>query len=386
MIRYRLPFSEPLIALAAGVLLGPAMLSLLNLDWGGARPEVVEQLARIAVGLAVVGAALRLPRNYPRGQLRDLVWMLGPVLVLMAATGTLILWALPGVDLGLAAVLGAALAPTDPVLAGSIVTGRLAKERLPARLRQIISGESGANDGVALALVMLPILLLRHPASDAMFDWTRLIFLEIVLAAAFGWLVGWVVGRGEGYVERDELPTPDSLGVMAIALTLLLLGLVRWAGGDGILAAFAAALAYRRTAPEKEEQQQRRFQEIINRLAMTPVAVVLGVILPWHRWMEMGWPLLLAALAIPVLRRLPWTCLLRSRIGAASRPADAAFLGLFGPVGLAALFYCCLASRRLDEPRVFIIGSAVIAASFLVHGIAATPLTQRMHPHHDESG
>jgi NhaP-type Na+/H+ or K+/H+ antiporter len=66
-----------------------------------------------------------------------------------------------------ALLIGSVLAPTDPVLADSIIAGKTAEENVPERLRNSITAESGANDGLALLLVMMPILLLTKSPGDA---------------------------------------------------------------------------------------------------------------------------------------------------------------------------------------------------------------------------
>lgn len=83
------------------------------------------------------------------------------------------------------------------------------------------------------------------------------------------------------------------------------------------------------------------------------------------------------AAAVVLLRRLPVFYLLSARISPIKRPDEALFAGWFGPLGVAAMFYAMLSMRKIDQPQVWVITGAVVAASILVHGITATPLTHR---------
>ncbi len=91
--------------------------------------------------------------------------------------------------------------------------------------------------------------------------------------------------------------------------------------------------------------------------------------------MDLGWTGLLLALAV-LLRRLPAVLALRPLLGRVGGTRDALFLGWFGPIGVAALFYANLAVRESGAEEAWIVGSLVICASILVHGLSATPLTR----------
>ena len=94
---------------------------------------------------------------------RELLVVLGLGMPVMWLASSTLVYLVLGVPLLLALLIGAVLTPTDPVLSDSIVTGRLANETVPGRLRHAISAESGANDGLALLLMMLPVALLTDP-------------------------------------------------------------------------------------------------------------------------------------------------------------------------------------------------------------------------------
>jgi sodium/hydrogen antiporter len=160
ILKERTPVSEPLIALIAGVVIGPAVLGLLDLADIGDQTLILEEAALVTLGVALVGVALRLPVGYSSGNWRLLIVLLGIVMPLMWLAGGFLVYLILGVPFWVAVLIGAIVTPTDPVVASSIVAGGVAERNLPAPLRHAISAESGFNDGLALPFVVLPVLVL----------------------------------------------------------------------------------------------------------------------------------------------------------------------------------------------------------------------------------
>ena len=136
--------SELLVALLFGVLLGPAILGLLHpSSWGIKLEDLLEQPARLTLAIGLIGVALQLPKNYSSRHWKPLAVLLLLVMPLMwLSSGLLVYWLLE-LPFWEAMLAGAAITPTDPIVASSIVTGVVAKENLPGRLRHILSAESG---------------------------------------------------------------------------------------------------------------------------------------------------------------------------------------------------------------------------------------------------
>src|ERR671913_54336 len=197
LLKERTPVSEPLIALLAGVLIGPAALGLLDLADLGYQTLILEEAALITLGVALVGVALRLPVGYSSSNWRLLFVLLGIVMPLMWIVGGLLAYLIVGVPFWVAVMIGAIVTPTDPVVASSIVAGGVAERNLPARLRHAISSESGFNDGLALPFVVLPVLVLTEPQGEVLGHWlTHTVLLEIVAGAALAasWAI-WLARR-----------------------------------------------------------------------------------------------------------------------------------------------------------------------------------------------
>src|SRR5215203_4124165 len=120
ILKERTPVSEPLIALLAGVLIGPAALGLLDLADLGNQTLILEEAALITLGVALVGVALRLPVGCASGNWRLLFVLLGIVMPLMWIVGGLLAYLIVGVPFWVAVLIGAIITPTDPVVASSI--------------------------------------------------------------------------------------------------------------------------------------------------------------------------------------------------------------------------------------------------------------------------
>jgi NhaP-type Na+/H+ or K+/H+ antiporter len=378
VLKERTPVSEPLVALLAGVLIGPAAFGLLDLAGLGNQTVILEEAALLTLGVALVGVALRLPVGYASTHWRLLVVLLGIVMPLMWLAGGLLAYLILGLPFWVAVLIGAIVTPTDPVVASSIVAGGVAERNLPAKLRRAISAESGFNDGLALPFVALPVLVLSEPPREALSHWlTHTILLEITAGAAVATLMGYAAGKTLRWAEANETMERTSLLTISLALSLTVLGVTELLHLNGVLAAFVAGVVFNWAGSSDAKESQEDIQEAISRFFDLPIFVLLGMALPWEGWLELGWkgPVLVAAVLL--LRRLPSVLALRPFLGPLrSSTKDVLFLGWFGPIGAAALYYAAFSLRETGIEEVWVVGSLIICASVLVHGVTATPLTK----------
>jgi sodium/hydrogen antiporter len=378
LLKERTPISEPLIALLAGVLIGPAALGLLDLAALGNQTLILEEAALLTLGIALVGVALRLPVGYASSNWRLLVVLLGILMPLMWIVSGLLVYLILGLPFWVAVLIGAIITPTDPVVASSIVAGGVAERNLPSSLRCAISAESGFNDGLALPFVVLPVLVLTEPPGEVLGHWlTHTVLLEIVGGAVVAALMGYAAGKTLRWAERKETMERTSLLTVSLALSLSVLGVTELLHLNGVLAAFVAGLVFNFAGSSDAKESQEEIQEAISRFFDLPIFVVLGMALPWEGWLELGWGGLLLVAAVLLLRRLPAVLALRPLLGPLrSKGKDVLFLGWFGPIGAAALYYAAFSYRETGIEAAWTVGSLVICASVLVHGITATPLTK----------
>lgn len=367
-----LPITPPLLGLAAGVVVGPALLGMVTIIQPD-QPQVMETATRLLLAVALMAVALRYPVEEVRRLGRPVAVLLLVIMPAMAATVAGLGVALLGLPIAVAAALGTALAPTDPVLASSVVTGPPAERDIPESLRQILSMESGANDGLALPLAVGTVALVGGTSVATEFGGG-------LLEAAWGAVLGGTIGFGAGKLlraaEEHKDIDPTAVTLFALMLAVAVLGLASMAGGNDILAVFVAGLAFNDRVTGSERIPEAEIDEGLNQFLVLPVFLLFGAVLPWEGWSELGGAGLLFAVAVLVLRRLPWVLLVHRSIGI--RWGDAVWLGWFGPIGVAAIFYLgFLHAEGVTDPAIWHAGSLVVAASTVVHGMTAAPGRRR---------
>ena len=373
----RSPVPATLVALLVGVGLGPHGLDVVDLSDYGDRAVLVEKVARLVLAVGLVSVALRVPRAYPRRHWRTAAVLVGLGMPLMWAVSTAVVWAVLGLPLGLAALVGAVVTATDPIAAAPIVTGPVAERNLPERVRHAISFESGANDGLSYLLVFLPFLLLTRPDGEALTHWaTHTLLWEVGAATALGLALGYGAGRLLRAAEARDAIEGDWRLVYTVALSLLAAGAGRLVGSDELLVVFAAGATFVQVVGEDERENEEHGQEAVNRFFSVPFFAVLGTALPWAGWAALGWPGVAAAVGVVVLRRPPVLVLLRPLLPNLRGWRDALFVGWFGPVAVAAVYYASLLEHRLGEPLVWDVATLVVSVSVVVHGVSAVPLTR----------
>ena len=396
----RLPLSAAMLYLGVGVAIGPLGLGLIRLD-ALKNVALLERLTEVAVliSLFTAGMKLELP-------LRDARWRI-PVqlatlsmLVTVACVTAVGVFAL-GLSLGASVLLGALLAPTDPVLASDV---QVANPGDRDRLRFGLTGEGGLNDGTAFPLVMLGLGLLGlHELGEGGWRWWAIDVLWAVAGGlALGYLLGTLVGRAIIYMRMRHLEALGSDEFIALGLIALTYGLSLVSETYGFLAVFAAGLALRRIdqsapttpaspppamspadreatgadAPAHMMREVQRFNAQLESFAEVGIVLAVGVLLASVRFrVEVLWfiPLLFlvirpASVAVGLL-------------GTGVKGSQRRLMAWFGIRGIGSLYYLLYAISHEIEPalaqRLLSITVAVVVASVFAHGISVTPLMKR---------
>jgi sodium/hydrogen antiporter len=225
---------------------------------------------------------------------------------------------------------------------------------------------------------VLPVLVLTEPPGEVLGHWlTHTILLEIVGGAALASLMGYLAGKTLRWAERKETMERTSLLTISLALSLSVLGVTELLHLNGVLAAFVAGIVFNFAGASDAKESQEEIQEAISRFFDLPIFVLLGMALPWQGWLDLGWRGPLLVVAVLLLRRLPAVLVLRPLLGPLrGRAKDVLFLGWFGPIGAAALYYAAFSFRETGIEAAWVVGSLVICASVVIHGVTATPLTK----------
>ena len=378
------PVSLPMVFLLLGAVLGLAP-GLPRLD-PLAESAFVEHLTEVTVIIALMGAGLGLDR--PPGWRRwSSTWrLLGITMPLTIAAVALLGGSLLGLAPAAALLLGAALAPTDPVLAGEVQVGEPATEeaedveRAEDEVRFGLTSEAGLNDALAFPFVYAAIAMAEHGSDPS--GWVgRWLAFEVAYKIAVGLLmglaVGWLLGKLFFSSRRRVLRLSEhSEGFVALAATFLAYGVTEVVQGYGFLAVFVAAVAIR--GSERFHGYHvvlHDFVEQIERLLTVLVLLLLGAAAVGGLLAPVGWrELVVAGLVLLVVR--PVAGLLGLLGGSGTRSEQAA-MAFFGVRGIGSIYYVAYAlgtATFLGADRVFAVVALVIIGSVLLHGATAGPV------------
>jgi sodium/hydrogen antiporter len=377
-------FSASLIYLGLGALAALA-IQVLDVTWLDPLDdaEVVEHVAEVALIFALFSSGLKLDRRLRWREWSSVVRLLVLAMPLTMAGIALFASQAMGLSLGAALLLGAALAPTDPVLAGDIGVGPPGDED-EHEPNFALTAEAGGNDGLAAPLVLLGLFVAEQGGTDWLGEW---LLADLLYACAAGLAIGVAVGWAAAWsvhVLRDrELLAPAFDGYHAIATALVIYGAAEVAGGYGFLAVFAGGLAFRRYEHDHElngrvhqgAEQGEKFLELATIL-------LLGSLLSSEGLAEPGWSGWALALVLLVLIR-PAATLLSLLGGQVQGAPGRAFVAWFGVRGVGTLYYAAtiVGAGALPggEQRVVVwTAVACVIVSIVVHGVTGGPALRRL--------
>ncbi|MEU4270072.1 cation:proton antiporter [Streptomyces sp. NPDC026092] len=373
------PVSSAIVFTGFGILIGPAVLDLVSLA-PDAEPIMV--LLEAALTLVLFTDAMTVRR-------RDLTTggflprrLLGIGLLLSIAVGWLLAWPLlPGLTMWELALLGVILAPTDAALGKSAMSD----PRVPGLVRQGLNVESGLNDGMVLPFFV--VFLAAIPGTSYAAEGVAGTFWRaLVLSTVLGLLVGGVGGRllaaarTRGWVTREW----GQVYVLAAAVASYELAVV--VDGSGFIAAWVAGFAFghalRHFGTGPEEKREGRddtpeFAENLGGLLASISLMLFGAVLLGPTLQHLTWQIVVyALLSLTVVRMVPVAL---SLLGSGLRAPTVAYIGWFGPRGLASVVLGLLMVEE-HVPGTALMGRVVaftVALSVLLHGVSAPALAGR---------
>jgi sodium/hydrogen antiporter len=344
--------------------------------------HLIERLSEFAVIVALFSAGLRLDRPLGWRQWRSTALLIAIVMPLTIGAVTLFASTVMGLSLGAAVILGAVLAPTDPVLASDVQVGPPGDEEEP-ETHFALTSEAGFNDGLAFPFVFLGVFIAVEGGADWVVEWALAdVAYSITVGVAIGAVAGWLLAAAAAGLRRRGWLLPELDGWLAIAAVLVVYGLTELVGAYGFLAAFAGGLAFRRHERLAEHHDRvHGGAVVVEKLTELALVLLLGSTVTIAGLQEpgaSGW--LLAAVLLAAIR--PATVMLaftRSHLGLAER----AFIGWFGIRGIGSFYYAAVAinSGALASSEASIVYWTVIVCagiSIVAHGISATPLTRQL--------
>jgi NhaP-type Na+/H+ or K+/H+ antiporter len=370
----RRSITAPILFVAAGVALGPDGLDVVSF---GFNDEVTLRITESVLALLLFADAATVPLAAVESDPGIPGRLLGIGLPLTIALGTLVAWLLfPDPGWAAAALVATILAPTDAALGTAVVTN----PAVPVRIRRALNVESGLNDGIATPFVTLFLAIVVAEEEHAGGAWVAEAAAEIgialLVAAAVGFIGGRLVraARQRGWSSR----TSEQLAVLALAIVAYA-GAVAL-GGNGFVAAFVGGIIFGAVAG-RAVHDAVGYAETTSTFASFFVWTVFGVLFVGPlltRGLDVA-TVAFAVLSLTVVRMLPVAIALR---GTGLRGTTLAFMGWFGPRGLASVVFTLIAVEAIGEAGGFgtelaDVATATIALSVLLHGLSAGPLATR---------
>lgn len=358
VIKERLYIGEATVATICGIIFGPHAANLINPGTWGNTDQITLEFSRIVLVVQCFAVGVELPKYYMERHWRSVTLLLVPVMTFGWLITSLFMWALiPTVNWLDSLVLAACVTATDPVLASSVVgKGKFAK-RVPKHIRDILSAESGCNDGMAFPFVYLGLYLIKYrPDADKVaFHWICYsILYECVFGAFYGVVIGYAARRAIRYAHERNLIDRESFLVFYFVLALFCAGSGSLLGMDDLLIGFACGVGFSNDGWFVEKTEEAHVSNVIDLLINLAFFVYFGTIIPWEQYNAeallglTAWRLVVIALLVLFFRRIPIMMALKPIIPDIKTWREALFCGHFGPIGVGAIFVAILARAELE--------------------------------------
>ncbi|RXW25610.1 hypothetical protein EST38_g247 [Candolleomyces aberdarensis] len=385
--------NEVVVGTAFGVFMGPYFAGIFDpRSWGQHSNVITLEVMRIVLATGLFAIGVELPKSYLAKHAKSLLAMVVPTMAIgWVIVAGLLRAIFPGLSFVSCLAISACLTPTDPIICAAIVGGNYARKHVPLDLRQILSAESAANDGLAYPFLTLAIYLtINQEASVAIAHWVVIgwlyqVFLGVIIGAAAGLAFSWLmkITHRKGFIDRE------SYVAQYLALAVFITGLVSTLGSDDLLAAFAAGSAISWDGDFNVHTEGEIFASVIELVLNCACFIYIGAWIPFDQFTipELGitpGKLILLAVGILFLRRIPAILMLYKWIPEIKSWKEALFSGHFGPMGVGAVFISTLAIHKLgsephDPPQTqqdFLalslqpIVAFIVLVSIVVHGLS----------------
>jgi sodium/hydrogen antiporter len=364
--------TAPMVFTVAGVIVGARSLGLIDLEQHG---DEIRLLTEATLTVVLFSEASRIDLRALRGEAGVPARLLGIGLPLTLLAGFVAGVALLG-DLAWpeALLLAVILAPTDAALGQVVVTSK----RLPSRVRQSLNVESGLNDGICVPLFFVVLAVAQAEETEA--GWpeaVRLVLEELGYGALAGVGAGAVAAAVVIVAVRRGSIAPPWLQAVPLAGAALAFGLAQPVGGSGFIAAFVGG-AFFGGLRRREGGNVSYLIDETGALLAAATFVIFGAVLLVPAVESATWQAVLyAVLSLTLIRMVPVGL---AMIGTGALRPTVAFLGWFGPRGLASIVFALLLVEEGGLPNdefILVVTFVTVGVSVVAHGVSAAPLTWR---------
>jgi NhaP-type Na+/H+ or K+/H+ antiporter len=364
--------TAPMVFVAVGIIARLITGNDVGIAVNGPLVKILAELTLIII-LFIDASTINLRELMSERKLPIRLLMVGLPLTMLS--GALIARPLfPDMNIWLLLLMAFILSPTDAALGQAVVSSKF----VPERIRQTINVESGLNDGIALPPILICIAALaEHNTHGSGFSyWSLFTLKQFIYGPVIGGLVGWIGGRIVERASRRDWMNTTFQRLTSVAFAILAFSLAESVHGNGFIAAYFAGLLLGTSSHEIRERIHE-FGEAESQALVLVIFLLFGFILvplAYQFWDWRAWTY--ALLSLTAIRMIPVALSLR---GTGLTPGSVAFIGWFGPRGIASILYLLLVSLEVGRSGLEQMMSVIILTILLsvyLHGISANPLSK----------
>lgn len=357
-VKEKLYIGEATVATLCGIIFGPHAANLFNPHEWGNIDKITLECSRIVLVVQCFAVGVELPKAYMERHWKSVTLLLVPVMTWgWLITSLFIWWMVPPLNWLESLVCAACVTATDPVLASSVVGKGKFSKRVPKHLRDLLSAESGCNDGMAFPFIYLSFYILhyRPNAGEVSLNWFCVTILyECIFGAIFGFAIGYFARHAIKLAERKGLIDRESFLVFYFVLAVFCAGSGSLLGMDDLLIGFSCGVGFSNDGWFTEKTEESHVSNVIDLLLNLAYFVYFGSIIPWEDFNNpdiglVPWRLVVIALLVIFFRRIPIMLMLKPFIPDVKTWREALFAGHFGPIGVGAIFAAILARAELEN-------------------------------------
>jgi NhaP-type Na+/H+ or K+/H+ antiporter len=355
--------------------------------------QLAIHLTELVVIVSIMGTGLKIDERFSFKTWKAPLRLATITMFLCIAGVALCTWYFFDFNPASALLLGAVLAPTDPVLASDVQVGP-PQEDDKDNIKFILTAEAGMNDGMAFPFTWLAIAIAPVAAAgyhESIITW---VWMDLLYRVTAGVLIGFGMGKLLAYLviylpeKKNFVVIKD--GFVGISATLLVYGITEMIKGYGFIAVFVTAIALRNSEMgHKYHKKLHSFTDQIEKILVAIVLIIFGGSLITGILKPLTVNYVIFGLIFLLFIRPVLTII--TLIGIPVHFTEKAAIGFFGIRGMGSFFYLAFAFSKTnfdDGKELWAIVSFIVLASIIIHGISATSIIKKLSgkfPHIEET-